>query len=126
MERQYITRCGYCEKCHANGFPIQGQRILLYGSKGFYVHDAEVYRRPDPNPTQVGFTPHLYKFIKSVGNKVTAHRICCVDKCAIDIKFVGNNKYDFFILDSSWEKIEMSIADWNALTNFKRDPNYIV
>ncbi len=50
-----------------------------------------------------------------------------MDECTISIqKSDKPHMYNFYVPESQWKSIQMTVADWNALQKFKRDTNYII
>lgn len=118
-----MTRLGFCPVCESRGHPFDGQLMLLLGSHGYHVDPAHPKRNP-AHPK--GFTPHLYRFIEQRGNIVFAKTVCCIDGCDIRLTKLPENRYEFIILESKWKDIDMLVTDWNALTRYKRDKQYII
>lgn len=124
MEQQsLITRIGFCQRCYDNHSPHDDQLMLLYGTHGYHVDNAHPKRIP-AHP--IGYTPHLYKFMRTQGNIVIAKTVCCINGCDVKLTRLPDNKYEFLILDSKWKEVDMLICDWNALQKYKRDNDFII
>jgi hypothetical protein len=121
MDTKFLCRIGFCQFCYDKGFPYYNQKFLTHGSHGFHVDHADFTKH------DVGYTPHFYKIVSTVGSIVKVKSVCCMDECTIQLTFNNDSKkYDFFILGSSWKESQMLISDWNALLKYKRDPAYII
>ena len=123
MTQNLMTRIGFCQKCFDSAKPHDGQKMLLLGSHGWHVdicHPKRIPRHP------IGYTPHLYKYIRLQNENVIAKTVCCIDGCDIQIKPLADGTYNFMILESKWREQSILISDWNALIKYKRDLDYII
>ena len=106
-----ITRVGHCTKCYVANRPATGQQFLVFGSttrkfKGCVAkHNG---RR--------GFTPHIYRIIDVVNNRVFYKVICAMEGCGAKLI----DETNFIRLDEKeWVCKSMTIADWNGLLKYK-------
>lgn len=113
-----ISRVGFCTECAKAGRPKTDQVYLVHGSSGncFHVKRANWIGN-------IGYVPHTYRLIKSLGENVIVKRACGMFECGVDVKTDHRGRW-YFHPDSSWERVVMSLADWNALVLYKHDPNY--
>lgn len=115
-----ICRTGFCEWCQKENRPHTGQRAMVQGNHGYHVITANHV------PRWYGFTPHLYKIHKVIGENIVYKRLCCMDGCGVYLEFnQERNVFDYF-LEDNWVRGMMTIADWNALCTYKRDTDYFV
>jgi hypothetical protein len=118
-----ICRTGWCDICAKENRPHTGQRFITIGSKGRY----HVYH-VDHVPKRYGFTPHLYRLNKSIGNDVVYDMLCCMEDCGVYLDDnASTGKIDFCLLPDKWRRGLMLLIDWNALVlRCKQDPDYFV
>jgi len=64
--------------------------------------------------------------MRQQGNLVICKTVCCINGCDITLTKLPDGKYEFLILESKWKEIDLLVSDWNALTRYKRDKNYII
>ncbi len=115
--KDVMCRPMYCKYCDAADRPKTGDIVVLYGRthrqlKAKKVEDVKHY----------GFTPHLIEVLDRTPTHVTL-RICCgADGCGVYIHW-DDNEFELDIIEVN--EIEMKIADYEALKNFK-DEDFMV
>ena len=108
-----ITRIGYCETCARSNSPRTGQRFLAYGStsNAYFVLEAE-------RNGKIGFTPHLYKLDKVLGQNVIIFKACSIYGCDVDKKKTGQ---DWWYFVKGWKREVWTLETWNALVLLKNN-----
>ena len=112
-----ITRVAFCENCFKEHNPHTNQLFLVYGSScnDFYIRQAK------SNGT-TGFTPHILKLIKVIGENVVYEKACGI--CDIDFYEIQNGDYAFQVLN--WTRGMLTLQEWNAWVKYKHDWDYYV
>lgn len=113
MENTIICRTGWCSICHKENRPHSQDLYLAYGSS----HKDFDIRYALGNGTR-GFTPHLYKLIKPIGENVVIEKACSF--CDVDIwEAEGIWNYKVY-----YKRSMMFLKDWNSLVLYRRDHDY--
>lgn len=115
-----ICRVGWCEKCLKEKRPHTGQRFLTLGSHGYHIYYVEHI------PRLYGFTPHLYRLKKVIGQNVTFEYICCMENCGFEFEKNPSGIIEFFAIEEEFKRGILELHQWNALVKFKRDHDYYV
>lgn len=112
MAKTILTRPGWCEECSKKERPRINDQFIVMGSRGWHMYIAEFNRPP-------GFTPHLYKLVKVIGENVVYEYLCCMHNCGCDIYYDQQKQgYQFQLHDSQWKRGILPIKDWNALQQY--------
>ena len=112
-----ITRVGWCSACYKAGRPHYDNFFVAWGSHGWHVMLAKRMGR-------AGFTPHIYRLIKVIGENVIYESICAMHDCGVEVFHVpAKNSYNFRL--GEWERGMMELKQWNNLVLLK-DTGYEV
>lgn len=113
-----ITRVGFCPLCERSRNPKGGQKFLAFGStsNAYHVYEADHNGR-------IGFTPHIYKLEKVLGENVVILKACAMAGCGVDI---DKSKQGDFYYVKTWEREIWTLEKWNALVLYKHDSDYEV
>ena len=114
-----VTRVGWCEECAKQHRPKTGDFFLVYGfaHHSFHMEVAERYGR-------VGFTPHIYKLDKNLGENVTVLKSCAMYGCGVDRKWDINEYWFYFV--KAYKKEIWETKQWNGLLTLERDRQYMI
>lgn len=116
-----LTRHGFCPLCSVNNLPKSGTMFKVVGRKGSHMKVCE------HNPRWAGYTPHLYRLIKALGENIVYERICCVVDCGI-IKVANDEEqvWEYIEKEDHWVRGIMTLTDWNSLVMYKKDLDYFI
>lgn len=109
-----ICRIGYCPECAKNGKPKTGQKFITFGGRS-KQYEGHIAKR---NMTR-GYTPHLYQFVKVMGNMVYYQKLCCMNECGT---YLCEEDGALLVCtdDEKWSGvISMTILNWNALIMYR-------
>ena len=113
-----MTRVSFCQKCYNAGRPKTNQTFVVWGDyrQSFIVYQSlRIGMR--------GFTPHIYKFKRLIGDIVYFDVSCSMDGCDSYIKKNPKDK-NLFKVGFKTDNSKMKLSDWNALVNYKRDKDF--
>ncbi len=118
-----ITRTAFCPECEKSHRPWKGIRFLCYGAHrdGYYVREAL-------GSGVSGYTPHIF-ILEKVGTdgRCTVASVCSMHGCSVEYRHSNADRAMVYgIIPDRWETVTMTIADWNALRRYRRDPQYAV
>lgn len=111
-----ITRVGWCMDCYKAQRPRTGNFFVAKGDTGWHVMLAN-------HIGNSGFTPHLYKLIKVVGENIIYEKLCSLHDCGTDVYFHSASQSYRFDL-GKWDRGVMKLTDWNKLVVYKHDPQF--
>lgn len=111
-----ITRVGFCEACFKAQRPRTDNFFVAMGKNGWHIMQAK-------HIGNIGFTPHLYKLIKSIGQNIIYEKMCSMHDCGTEVYWSQQHQNYRFDL-GSWEKGMMLLSDWNSLQKYKHDEDY--
>ena len=116
-----LTRHGFCPRCSVNNLPKSGTLFKVVGLTGAHMFVCQ------NNPRWSGYTPHLYRLIKAIGQNVVYERICCIVGCGI-IQIPNDQEqcWEYIEISDRWIKGIMPLSDWNALVMYKKDMDYFI
>lgn len=113
-----ITRVQFCQKCYDKNLPQIGIPFVTIGrSKRGYI-----IRKAKRKGTR-GFTPHIIQMMKVEKGMIQYNSYCSVAGCGLNLKPM-KTEGDFNIEIINDVTKLMPRADWNALVQFKDDPQY--
>ena len=118
MEKNTITRIGYCELCANNHNPKVGQQFLAFGSSSneFHVMEAERTSR------HFGYVPHMYKLDKVNGTEVIVLKSCAMYPCGCDRRLESSKRQQYwFYFIKTWKREVWTLETWNALVMLKHN-----
>ena len=113
-----LCRVQYCPECAKNERPKTNQLCLFYGAKrnGYFVRGAIKIGT-------FGYTPHILKLVKVIGDTIIYESACSLNECGVDIWQTDEyGKYSFKV--KKWSRGSIPINQWNAWTQYKHDSNY--
>lgn len=118
-----ITRTAFCPECERSHRPWKGLKFLCYGTyrDGYYVREAT-------RDGISGYTPHLF-ILERVGTdgNCTVASVCSMHGCAVEYRHSKADRAMVYgVIPDRWERVTMTIPDWNALLSNRRDPQYTV
>jgi len=105
-----ITRVGFCPHCFKAQRPRTDNFFVVHG-KNWHVYRANHISNP-------GYTPHLYRLLKTIGENVIVEKICGMHECGSVVWWDNVNQCYAFSLQK-WERTMLTIKQWNALLNLK-------
>lgn len=111
-----ITRVGFCEACFKAQRPRTDNFFVARGTNGWHIMQAK-------RIGNIGYTPHLYRLIKVIGENVVYEKMCTMHSCGTDIYYDSLSQNYKFLL-GKWERGMMTLSDWNSLQKYKHDKDY--
>lgn len=111
-----ITRVGWCLDCFKAERPRTDNFFVARGTNGWHVMKAN-------HIGNLGYTPHLYRSIKIIGENVVYEKMCAMHSCGTDIYYDSLSQNYKFVL-GKWERGMMTLSDWNSLQHYKHDPQF--
>lgn len=120
MPQTIISRVGHCAFCEKAGRPHYDSTFAVIGRTGqYHMYIANRIGK-------IGYTPHFYRLIKTIGQNVVYEKSCAMHGCGVDIYFDNEvQDYQFILYEDSWQRGIMELKDWNALVQYK-DPDYFI
>lgn len=111
-----MTRVGWCSHCYKAQRPRTDNLFVAKGTNGWHVMKAN-------HIGNIGYTPHLYKLIKAIGENVVYESMCAMHDCGVEVFFVpSTDRYNFRL--GEWQRGMMTLKTWNSLQQYKHDPDY--
>lgn len=120
MADTIITRIGFCPNCYKEKRPHIFDDFLVVGSTG------EHHKKAGRNGNW-GFTPHIYKLVKTVGANVIVDRACAMYLCGVTMKQKIANGYietEYFVDKTQWVRQIYTREQWDGLLLWKHDNDY--
>lgn len=115
-----ICRVGYCLPCAKLNRPRKGHTFLGFGSTGGYK-DLKAYRDGLP-----GFTPHIYKLLKTQGIHVIVDVVCAMNGCGVFSVIEPDGSPMVKVDPSKWRREKFRFSEWNSIVMFKHDSVYSI